>query len=107
GGGVEPNNGANVLRSSGQLHIWYPNQKTPATPWEAEIDKLLEEGTAEMDPQKRVPYYWRIQEIMHDQLPVIETVRQLRYIAYRNTLKNFQPTVWGVYRREYIEFTAN
>jgi peptide/nickel transport system substrate-binding protein len=107
GGGVEPNNGANVLRSSGQLHIWYPDQKTPATPWEAEIDKLLEEGTAEMDPQKRVPYYWRIQEIMHDELPVIETVRQLRYIAYRNALKNFQPTVWGVYRREYIEFTAN
>jgi peptide/nickel transport system substrate-binding protein len=107
GGGAEPNNGANVLRSSGQLHIWYPNQKTPATPWEAEIDKLLEEGTAEMDTQKRVPYYWRIQEILHDQLPIIETVRQLRYVAYRNTLKNFQPTVWGVYHREYIEFTPD
>jgi len=106
GGGVEPNNGANVLRSSGDLHIWYPDQKTPATPWEAEIDKLLEQGTAEMDVQKRVPYYWRIQEIMHDELPVMETVRQLRYTAYRNTLKNFQPTVWGVYRREYIAFTA-
>ena len=51
-----------------------------------------------MDPQKRVPYYWRIQEILHDQLPIIETVRQLRYVAYRNTLKNFQPTVWGVYQ---------
>jgi len=105
GGGVEPNNGANVLRSSGDLHIWYPDQKTPATPWEAEIDKLLEQGTAEMDVQKRVPYYWRIQEIIHDQLPVMETVRQLRFTAYRNTLKNFQPTVWGVYHREYIEFT--
>jgi peptide/nickel transport system substrate-binding protein len=107
GGGAEPNNGANVLRSSGQLHIWYPGQKTPATPWEAEIDKLLEQGTAEMDVQKRVPYYWRIQEILHDELPVMETVRQLRYVAYRNTLKNFRPTVWGVYRREYIEFTPN
>ncbi len=107
GGGVEPNNGANVLRSSGQLHIWYPDQNTPATPWEAEIDKLLEQGTAEMDTQKRVPYYWRIQEILHDQLPIIETVRQLRYIAYRNTLQNFQPTVWGVYHREYIEFTPD
>jgi peptide/nickel transport system substrate-binding protein len=107
GGGVEPNNGANVLRSSGDLHIWYPDQKTPATPWEAEIDKLLEQGTAEMDMKKRVPYYWRIQEIVHDELPVMETVRQLRYTAYRNTLKNFRPTVWGVYRREYIEFTRD
>jgi peptide/nickel transport system substrate-binding protein len=107
GGGVEPNNGANVLRSSGQLHLWNPDQKSPATPWEAEIDKLLEEGTAEMDPQKRVPYYQRIQEIVHDQLPVIETVRQLRFTAYRNTLRNFQPTVWGVYHREYIDFAAD
>jgi len=107
GGGIEPNNSANVLRSSGMLHLWNPGQKTPATSWEAEIDKLLEEGTAEMDPQKRVPYYWRIQEILHDQLPEIETVRQLRYIAYRNTLENFQPTVWGVYHREYIEFASN
>jgi peptide/nickel transport system substrate-binding protein len=107
GGGVEPNNGANVLRSSGDLHLWNPGQKTPATPWEAEIDKLLEEGTAEMDVQKRVPYYWRIQEILHDQLPIMETVRQVRYTAYRNTLKNYRPTVWGVYRREYIEFTPN
>ncbi len=107
GGGVEPNNGANVLRSSGDLHIWYPDQKSPATPWEAEIDKLLEQGTAEMDVQKRVPYYWRIQEIVHDQLPVIETVRQTRFTAYRNTLRNFRPTVWGLYRREYIEFTPD
>lgn len=107
GGGVEPNNSANVLRSSGDLHIWYPDQKTPATPWEAEIDQLLEQGTAEMDMAKRVPYYWRIQEIVHDQLPVIETVRQIRYTAYSNTLKNFQPTVWGLYRHEYIEFTSD
>ena len=52
GGGVEPNNGANFLRSSGNLHIWNPDQKTPATPWEAEIDQLLEQGTAEMDTQE-------------------------------------------------------
>jgi len=34
--------------------------------------------------QKLVPYYWRIR-IMHEELPVIDTVRQLRYTAYRNT----------------------
>ncbi|HVN30111.1 MAG TPA: ABC transporter substrate-binding protein [Candidatus Binataceae bacterium] len=107
GGGVEPNNGANFLRSSGDLHIWDPDQKTPATPWEAEIDKLLEQGTAEMDVQKRVPYYWKIQEILHDELPIIETVRQLRFTAYRNTLRDFHPTVWGVYRREYLDIVPD
>lgn len=106
-GTVEPNNGANFLRSSGGLHLWNPSQKTPATAWEAEIDKLLDQGTAEMDMKKRAPYYWRIQQILHDELPIIETVRQLRFDAYRNTLENYRPTVWGLYRPEYIQFREN
>ncbi|HEY2664860.1 MAG TPA: ABC transporter substrate-binding protein, partial [Candidatus Binataceae bacterium] len=75
-GGIEPNNGANFLRSSGNLHIWNPSQPSPATPWEAEIDQLLDAGGAEMDLKKRPAYYWRIQEILHDQLPILETIRQ-------------------------------
>lgn len=103
-GTFEPNNGANFLRSSGNLHLWDPDQEKPATEWEAEIDKLLEEGTEVMDPEQRAPYYWQIQQIIHDQLPLLETVRQLRYIAYKDSLENFQPTVWGTYRPEYIQF---
>ncbi|MFZ0890649.1 MAG: ABC transporter substrate-binding protein [Candidatus Binataceae bacterium] len=103
-GGIEPNNGANFYRSSGNLHIWYPDQKTPATAWEAEIDRLLEQGTAEMDMHKRAPDYRRIQEILHDQLPIIETVRQKTFAAYKNSLENYQPTVWGLYQPEWIQF---
>jgi peptide/nickel transport system substrate-binding protein len=33
-GTIEPNERANLLRSSGNLHLWNPNQTTPATPWE-------------------------------------------------------------------------
>jgi peptide/nickel transport system substrate-binding protein len=104
GGGIEPNSSANFLRSSGNLHIWNPAQAKPATPWEAEIDRLLDEGTRVMDPKERAPYYWRIQQILHDELPVIETVRQIRYVAYRNSLENYDPTVWGMYKPEWIEF---
>jgi peptide/nickel transport system substrate-binding protein len=106
GGTIDPNGGANVYRSSGNLHLWNPAQKTPATPWEAEIDRLLEQGTAEMDPQKRAPYYWRIQEILHDQLPIIETVRQQTFDAHKNALENYNPTVWGLYKPEWIQFRA-
>jgi peptide/nickel transport system substrate-binding protein len=106
-GTIEPNNGANVLRSSGNLHLWNPGEKTPATPWEAEIDRLLEEGTAEMDPNKRAPYYWKIQQILHDQLPMIETVRRRSFVAYKDSLEDFHPTVWGTYRPEYIQFREN
>jgi peptide/nickel transport system substrate-binding protein len=105
-GTIEPNNGANFLRSSGNLHIWNPSEPKPATPWEAEIDRLLDEGTRVMDPKERAPYYWRIQQILHEQLPIIETVRQIRYVAYRKSLANYQPTVWGLYRPEWMEFRS-
>lgn len=101
-GGIEPNNGANMLRSSGNLHFWNPDEKEPATPWEAEIDQLLDQGARELDTQKRKTYYWRIQQILHEQLPMIQTVRQLEFVAYRKIIENYRPTVWGLYRPEEI-----
>ncbi|MBV8139155.1 MAG: ABC transporter substrate-binding protein [Deltaproteobacteria bacterium] len=105
-GGIEPNDGANFYRSSGNLHLWNPNQPKPATEWEARIDQLLDQGAAEMDTAKRAPYYWEIQKILHDQLAVIQTVRQIRYHAWVNTLENYRPTVWGTYKPEWIQFKA-
>lgn len=103
-GTIEPNNASNFLRSSGNLHIWNPAQPEPATPWEAKIDQLLDQGTTVMDPKQRAPYYWQIQQILHDQLPIIETVREQRYEAWKNTLENYRPTVWGLYKPELIQF---
>jgi peptide/nickel transport system substrate-binding protein len=104
-GVLEPNNGASLLRSSGNLHLWNPNQSSPATEWEAAIDGLLERGARELDPAKRRPIYLRIQEILHEELPMIETARQTQFVAYKNTLENFEPTVWGPYRPERIRFS--
>jgi peptide/nickel transport system substrate-binding protein len=103
-GTLEPNNGANLLRSSGNLHLWNPNQPTPATPWEAEIDALLDRGARELDTAKRRPIYWRIQEILHEQLPMIETVRPVTFVSYKRALRNYRPTVWGLDRPELIRF---
>lgn len=101
-GTPEPNNGANLLRSSGNLHMWNPNQPSPATPWEAEIDQLLDQGSRELDTSKRPQYYWRIQQILHEQLPMIETVRQMHFEAYKRIVQNYRPTVWGLYHPELI-----
>jgi peptide/nickel transport system substrate-binding protein len=103
-GTIDPANGANFYRSSGNLHIWNPNQPKPATSWEARIDDLLEKGSTEMDQQKRAPYYWEIQQILHDQLAIIETVREIKYGAWKDTLENYQPTPWGLYKPEWIQF---
>jgi len=101
-GGIEPHNGANVDRSSGNLHFWNPRQKKPATAWEAEIDRLIEEGASEMDLEKRKLAYRRIQAIYHEELPMILTVRQYVFDAYKNRLKNYDPTTWGLYKPERI-----
>ncbi|MBP1690630.1 MAG: oppA, partial [Deltaproteobacteria bacterium] len=101
-GGVEPHNGSNLLRSSGNLHLWQPNQEKPATPWEAEIDREIDLGARELDTQKRRVHYWRIQEILHRELPMIQLVRQQRFVAAKSYLVDFTPTVWGLYQPERI-----
>lgn len=101
-GGVEPHNGSNLLRSSGNLHLWQPNQEKPATPWEAEIDHEIDLGARELDQEKRKTHYWRIQEILHRELPMIQLVRQQRFVAAKTYLTDFTPTVWGLYQPERI-----
>jgi len=46
-----------------------------------EVDRLLEEGLKYVDPAKRLPIYHRIQEILHDELPMIHTYRDLAPIG--------------------------
>ena len=102
-GSLDPNNGANFLRSSGNLHIWNPAQKEPATPWEAEIDQLLDQGAAELDLEKRKLFYWRIQTIIHRELPFIGLVRQRKAFAWSKDLENFHPMVWGLWKPNQID----
>lgn len=101
--GIEPNNGANFLRSSGNLHIWNPAQEAPETPWEAEIDRLLDEGAAALDLEKRQAAYFRIQQILHRELPFIGTVRQQMVWAWADDLENFHPMIWGLWHPNQID----
>jgi peptide/nickel transport system substrate-binding protein len=101
-GGVEPHTGSNLLRSSGNLHLWQPNQEKPATAWEAEIDREIDAGARELDQAKRPAHYWKIQEILHRELPMIQLVRQQRFVAAKSYLADFNPTVWGLYQPERI-----
>jgi peptide/nickel transport system substrate-binding protein len=101
-GGVEPHTGSNLLRSSGNLHLWQPNQEKPATAWEAEIDREIDAGARELDQAKRPVHYWKIQEILHRELPMIQLVRQQRFVAAKSYLVDFNPTVWGLYQPERI-----
>lgn len=98
GGGVEPNNGANIWRSDGRLHVWNspsqpgsPAQGVVVTDWEREIDQLFVAGVREHDLEKRRPYYDRFQIIVQEQLPLIGTFNPLVLTAMRDRLGNRDP----------------
>jgi peptide/nickel transport system substrate-binding protein len=94
-GGVEPHSGSNVWPSHGHLHMWNPQQESPATEWEAKIDELFELGASATETDQRVEYYNEFQEIIADRVPVIYTVTPNSLYAVRDTLKNTEPTAFG------------
>jgi peptide/nickel transport system substrate-binding protein len=94
-GGPEPHDGANIWFSSGPSHQWRPNQKTPATPWEAEIDNLFRKGAQTLDIKQREAIYGRWQVIAAEQLPFIYTVVPDSIVAIRNKFGNLKPSPLG------------
>ena len=46
---LDPNAQMNVWLSSSEEHQWNPKQPTPATAWEAEIDRLMRAQASAMD----------------------------------------------------------
>ena len=51
---TDPAINADFWLSSGSSHIWNPEQKTPATDWEREIDRLMRRQMATFDDGKRI-----------------------------------------------------
>ena len=101
-GSMDPYFGQNVWLSSGHLHMWNPNQKKPATKWEAKIDKLFQAAATELNPEKRDKLYKEAFKILGEQQPMVFIVAPEELIAIRNKLKNVFPTVWGWYKENYV-----
>jgi peptide/nickel transport system substrate-binding protein len=103
-GTLDPHNGQNVWRSSGSLHLWWPKQERPATEWEAEIDRLFDQAATTVDQNRRRQLYFRFQEIVAEQVPVIYFATPLTQPAFRNTLANFSPAPLAFYDIETIYY---
>lgn len=94
-GGIEPHFGNNVWQSTGHLHLWYPRQSTPATPWEMRINEIFDAGVQEVKREKRKVLYDEWQQIVSDQLPLIYTVLAETIVAIRDRFGNVNPTPYG------------
>lgn len=99
---LDPNSQMNIWISSADNHQWNPNEKSPATPWEAEIDMLMRAQASSGDEHKRKQDWDRVQEIAWQQEPFIYLVNKDSLVAVASSVKNAQPsplrpqTYWNI-----------
>jgi peptide/nickel transport system substrate-binding protein len=83
---LDPSGQMNIWLSSAFNHQWNPAQPTPATAWEAEIDRLMQVQAATLDPAKRKAAFDRVQQIVWEQAPFL-------FLVHPNALSAISPRV--------------
>jgi peptide/nickel transport system substrate-binding protein len=94
---ADPNSDLNVWLSSGGTHLWNPSQSHPATTWEAEIDRLMEQQLSTPGYDQRKKLYDRVQEILAEYQPMIFLASPDILAGAKNSIANFHPAVLEPY----------
>jgi peptide/nickel transport system substrate-binding protein len=85
----DPSSMMNMWISSSPNHQWNPSEKTPATEWEAEIDRQMQLQASSPSQRARKQAVDRVQQIVADQQPFI-------YLVYPNILQAVSSQLRGV-----------
>lgn len=102
-GGNEPNNGANVWFTDGNLHMFNqkpapgqnPIEERTISDWEKKIDQLFIKGARELDEDKRKAIYAEIQQLVSDNVPFIYLVNPKALGAVRNKIEGVEYSALG------------
>ncbi len=97
GGDADPNSEMGVWLSTGGNHLWRLNQTSPATAWEAEVDRLMQKQLVTLDAGERKRLYDRVQSIVADQLPFVFLAAPHLLVGARAEVGNFTPSVLEPY----------
>ena len=98
---LEPHGSANVFQSNGRLHLYDlrdPGDQFTPRPWEAQIDRLITAATRYNQFEERAKYYYQMQEILWEQMPMIYLVSPQVFVAVSEDLANFTPTKLAGYQ---------
>ncbi len=85
---LDPNSQMNVWLSSAENHQWNPKQSKPATPWEAELDRLMRAQSSATSDKKRKSAFDKVQQIVAEQQPFI-------YLVNKDAMSAISPAVVG------------
>ncbi len=92
-GDADPTPDMNVLMSNAQTHLWHMGEKAPATPWEAELDQLMQKQLVTLNYQQRKKIYDRVQELLAQQLPMVYLASPNILVGAQEDLGNFHPAI--------------
>jgi peptide/nickel transport system substrate-binding protein len=96
-GDADPTPEMNLWLSSGETHLWDLGEAKPATPWEAELDRLMESQMTTSDFAARKRLYDRVQEIVGQNLPFIFLVSPNILVGAQSAVGNFRPGILEPY----------
>ncbi|HET7183869.1 MAG TPA: ABC transporter substrate-binding protein [Terriglobales bacterium] len=101
-GDVDPASEINVWLSTGSTHLWHLHETQPATYWEAEIDRLMQQQLATVQFHDRKQLYDRVQLLIAENLPIICLATPDILVGAKTGIGNFRPanldhyTLWNV-----------
>ena len=102
GGDVDPASEMNVWLSTGSTHLWHLHEAQPATAWEAEMDRLMQQQLTIAQFRDRKQLYDRVQLLIAENLPIICLATPNILVGAKANLSNFRPanldhyTLWNV-----------
>jgi peptide/nickel transport system substrate-binding protein len=79
--------------SAGSSRLWDLGQKTPATPWEAEMDRLMMRQSASLDDGERRRLFVEVQKIFAAHAPMLYFAAPRIYVAASSRVVNLTPAV--------------
>jgi peptide/nickel transport system substrate-binding protein len=113
GGDADPNPEMNVWLSSGGTHLWHLGETTPATEWEAQIDRLMQKQMVQLNYKARKQLYDQVQEIIAANVPYVFLATPNILVGAKKNLANFKPaileptTLWNVEQLYFLSGSAS
>lgn len=96
-GDTDPTAEMNVWVSTGGTHLWHLNEAKPATPWEAEMDRLMNQQLTTLNYETRKRLYDQVQQIVAQNLPVICLASPDILVGAKDRIGNFHPAILDPY----------
>lgn len=90
---LDPGLSLDYWLSSGDGHLWNMSQKTPATEWEKEIDRLMTEQASSTNPERRKALFNDVQRIFAENVPVLYFASPRLFYGHSTRLGGVVPSV--------------